>query len=458
MLDPRRTLAIVCGAQRWPHLANFEPATAFGNSAAALRDYLTAAGGANLPADNVLWLFDEPNAIAHYERIAAFLAARLGALDAAQGADTLVLFAYVGHGTFFGPTKEYCLLLSDTRAPIEADTSLKLSTLAGLLRSCAPRSSRLLILDCCFAGVAAKYFYQSDGPQQIASAKAAEIVRTMPGDRGVAMLCAASAVDAARLADPSTVTLFNRALLAVLTAGDPETAGALSPRRVCDLVYGALLASGEEHPPRPEVHVPDQTGGDLGDAPVFPNPAPARPSEDRSGTRDEGTVRSSGTRPRTRAEFVDRVTALLRIRQGKPFHVVPDISPRLAQRVRGQHSLADEEQLLAVLDLSFFRRGTTSAVFTDEGFRYRLSRADVGLNLRYEVFPSCTFGAGKVPRGTPTGHTWEAEGVSVTTPTRTIVLDFGNMPSGTVPAMRQLLQDISALASEYNPIVGGDQR
>ncbi|MEU5907092.1 hypothetical protein [Micromonospora sp. NPDC047527] len=56
-----------------------------------------------------------------------------------------------------------------------------------------------------------------------------------------------------------------------------------------------------------------------------------------------------------------------------------------------------------------------------------------------------------MPRGTPTGHAWQADGVSVTTPTRTVVLDFGDIPSGAVLAMRQLFQDISALATEYLP-------
>ncbi|MFC3502823.1 hypothetical protein ACFOOK_17835 [Micromonospora krabiensis] len=477
MLDPRRTLAVLCGAQSWPHLAHFEPAAAFSNSATALRSYLGDADGAGLPDENVLWLFDEPNAVAHYERIAAFLTARLAALDAPQGADTLVLFAYIGHGTFFGPAKEYCLLVTDTRAPIEADTSLRLSTLAGLLRACAPRSSRLLLLDCCFAGVAATYFYQSGGPREIASAKAAEIVRATPGDRGVAILCAASAVDGARLADPSTVTLFHRELLAVLAAGDPETPGALSPRRVCDLVYAALLASGAEHPPRPEVHVPDQSGGDLGNAAIFPNRAAPRSADERGpagggpdvdgraggGTGDGGAGGGGGdptsrTGPLAREAFLNRVTMLLRMRQGTSFHVVPDIPLRLSDVVRGHHAMADDERLLAVLDLSFFRRGKLSAAFTDRGFRYRASRHhSSALNLPYDVFPRCTFGPGFVERGTPSGQRWKVDAVTVTTPTRTAVLDFPNMPSGTVPAMRQLLKDIADLVAEHQGATG-DQR
>ncbi|MFI7609325.1 hypothetical protein ACIBTV_30020 [Micromonospora sp. NPDC049366] len=477
MLDPRRTLAVICGAQGWPHLTHFEPAAAFHNSATALRSYLGDADGAGLPDENVLWLFDEPNAVAHYERIAAFLTARLAALDAPQGADTLVLFAYVGHGTFFGPAKEYCLLVTDTRAPIEADTSLRLSTLAGLLRACAPRSSRLLLLDCCFAGVAATYFYQSGGPQEIASAKAAEIVRATPGDRGVAMLCAASAVDGARLADPSTLTLFHRELLAVLAAGDPDTVGALSPRRVCDLVYAALLASGEEHPPRPEVHVPDQSGGDLGNAGIFPNRAAPRAADDRGpdgggradggadgggpadGGAGGGTDRTPRSDPLAGEAFLDRVTMLLRMRQGTRLHVVPDIPLRLSDIVRGHHSMADDERLLAVLDLSYFQRGKSSAAFTDRGFRYRAAARhhSHALNLPYDVFPRCTFEPGFVERGTPSGHRWKEDAVTVTTPTRTTVLDFPNMPRGTVPAMQELLQDIADLVAERQGATG-DQR
>ena len=109
MLDPERTLAIVCGAKEWPRLTSFESAEAFANSATLIRDYLTGKKDLGLSTDRILWLFGQPNATEQYERITDFLQRQFEALDAPRGKRVLILFFYIGHGAFFGASLDYCL-------------------------------------------------------------------------------------------------------------------------------------------------------------------------------------------------------------------------------------------------------------------------------------------------------------------------------------------------------------
>ena len=270
---PERTLAVICGASDWPRLRHFEAAPAFMNSAQAIRDYIHhSKNGLNVPPENMLWLFNIEDAVSQYGQIDDFLTRRLDSLGEVTGTNIVILFVYVGHGAFFGTAKEYCLLIRDTRAPIEAETSLRVATLSRLLRAKAPASSRILVLDCCFAGEAARSF-QSNLDQAVL-AKASEVIERAGTDRGVALLCASSSRNPARLDSVSSYTLFGRELVQVLTNGDPQTKGPLNLRRVCDLVRRGLASTGGEDAPTPEVHVPDQVGGDLAAVPLFPNLAP----------------------------------------------------------------------------------------------------------------------------------------------------------------------------------------
>ncbi|MFI9061751.1 caspase family protein [Streptomyces sp. NPDC053429] len=268
MIDSNRTIGIVCGASEWPYLPNFESAEAFDNTARNVRNYLAGENGLSLRPENTLWLFNEPDAVQQYDRIFNFLTQRLAALNAPNGSGTLVLFWYIGHGAFFESDRDYCLLVRGTRAPIEMITSLRVATLAKIFRKVAQRSARTLILDCCFAGEAAISFQGS--LDQAVAAKASQAVET---DHGVALLCAASARNPAQLEDKSTMTLFGRAVLEVLTRGDQSVFGAMSLRDLSRLANLKLSSYEVEDPPRSEVHSPDQAGGDLAARPLFPNPA-----------------------------------------------------------------------------------------------------------------------------------------------------------------------------------------
>ena len=361
MLDPKRTLAIVCGAKEWPNLGNFSAADAFENSAELIRDYLIKEESLGLSQENILWLFGSGGSVAQCEMINEFLDLRFAALNATRGKGVLILFFYVGHGAFFGASRTYCLLVRDTRSLLEMETSLQVATLARLFRLKATESQRILFLDCCFAGEAAKLF-QGDLDQTVA-AKALEVVEEDPADRGVALLCAASSRNPAKIESPTSYTFFGHELARVLTTRGPSTPGALTLRRVCEIVRRELRLAGGEDAPRPEVHMPDQERGDLAAVPLFPNPASVQ--EQRPHSAEEKylpeakgktlTDRASATRILNYAERA----ALLMTDEYRQAEVLarfaevlaatdPDRAELIAQSVAGRHRKAPALARVAV--------------------------------------------------------------------------------------------------------------
>ncbi|MGW0178450.1 caspase family protein [Nocardia sp. NPDC003345] len=333
MHDPDRTVAVICGASSWPRLDRFTAATAFSRTAQGLTAYLTGDNGLGLAAENVLDLFDsEATAVEHFDRMKQFLEHHMRRTRSRHGRGMLVLVAYIGHGAFFEAQRFYCLLLRDTHEPAPVETSLRVQALARTLKHTAPRSSRIVILDSCFAAHAVHDF-QSD-IQQVASAKAQEAVEseldeipgapggpgeTAPGDvldgtgrdadareetyeavtaldaggglGGVALLCASSSKDPAQLASRDSYTLFGQALLDVLRHGDARNPGPMTLRQVRRLIGARLLPIRDA--PRPQVHSPEQDGRDLADEPLFPNPAHPSPPPMRI-TRPRRTRRILG--------------------------------------------------------------------------------------------------------------------------------------------------------------------
>ncbi|MFF0488349.1 hypothetical protein ACFYTQ_04930 [Nocardia sp. NPDC004068] len=269
----QRTLAIICGASRWPRLNNFESNQGFSNTANQLSGYLTSENGLRIRPENLLWLFDSPEgSINQLDQIDAFFEERFRIFEAPSGAAVTIVLIYVGHGAFFGRERMYCLLLRDTHEPHLAATSLRVADLANALRARAPQSSQFIVLDACFAGVAFKDF-QSD-IQQIGYQKIENDLREVDA-RGVVLLCSASARNPAQLDRSGLATMFGHAMLEVLKAGDAELHGAMSLGHVYKLTRRYL--EGFDNAPLPELHAPDQRSVDLCNMPLFPNPA-------RSGT------------------------------------------------------------------------------------------------------------------------------------------------------------------------------
>ncbi|WP_405922362.1 hypothetical protein [Streptomyces sp. NBC_00122] len=384
-LVPRRTLAVVAGASAWPSMDGFPAAAAFARSSRHIVKYLTGSDHLALPTENLLDLFDLPNSREQYASIDAFFSRRQKDLGAEHGKGLLVLFFYLGHGAFFGPARDYCLLVHDTQGPLEDETSLRVASLGRLMKARMPLSARILVLDCCFAAEAARTL---QGPlDEVVTRKTEELLTYFPADRGVALLCAASAHAPARLENLDTRTLFNRALVDTLKAGDPEAPGPLTLRRVCTLTGQRLAAVPDA--PRPEVHVPDQASGDLASVPLFPNPAaptaaaPAEPAE-----------RPAPVYP-VPADFGQHLReALEELGPVRNFHLVRQgISQPAVDKAVAFHGLASSEEVLAVWQTHWrIFGGPESLVFTRAGI---LAKDPSGtLDLGYDSFPDSRFSAG----------------------------------------------------------------
>ncbi|MGN2637460.1 caspase family protein [Nocardia takedensis] len=291
MYEPDRTAAIILGASSWPRMPGFNAATAFRNTANGLREYLTDSTGMRLPPENLLDLFDSTlSSVQQIDAVQTFLRGRMGRVHSKHGEKMLVLVAYIGHGAFFETERFYCLLVRDTHEPSLVESSLRVSTLAGTLKKTAPRSARVVILDSCFAAEAVKGF-QSD-VEQVASAKVQKVAdqeieldrlhqpvgeaaenasaQERPDSGGVALLCASSSRDPAKLASKDSFTLFGRALLRALRHGDVHKDRPLSLRDIYDLVRTHLKPIGDA--PQPQIHTPEQNGDDLAHRRIFPNP------------------------------------------------------------------------------------------------------------------------------------------------------------------------------------------
>lgn len=346
MLDPVRTLAVVAGASAWPSIPAFTPARAFANTATAVNKYLTASSGIGLPTDNVLDLFDEPEVAKQYARMEAFLRAGLSRMGATHGDGATLLFWYVGHGAFLGSKRDYCLLVRDTSELFGTETSIRVTTLSHALRQIAPRSARIVILDCCFAAEAAKHFQGS-----LEQAVAAQLETALSTDRGVVVLAASGARTPALLADETSKTRFGAAMLDVLQTGDPQRGRALSVRDLGELCWQRLTDGNTDAPPRPEVHSPDQSYGDLSTVPLFPNPGapPEATTEQPAAVRDEEPADASG--PAALRRGGSSASLLGAVLQGRPVDALS-----AARDLARMDGVVDDELVNRLPDAEWRRR------------------------------------------------------------------------------------------------------
>jgi hypothetical protein len=275
--SPRTTLVIVLGASEWPYSPDFEQAQAFADSARDLAGYFLAPHHFNLPAENLLNLFDSRRSSDDIDiEIGKFLSRRVAELsEACTGARDLLIY-FTGHGGFAGGGSSFYLAIRRTRRENRIASSIPIASLAHTLREKARQLRRFVILDCCFAGAAFTVF-QGQGPAQAAIGQAITAFTVystrlgVPGS-GTSLLCS-SGSKAPSIARPGErYTAFSGALLHVLKRGTTDQAGNLSLYTVRDLIEDFLRATYGEEAPRPEVHSPDQSDGDVAAVPFFPNP------------------------------------------------------------------------------------------------------------------------------------------------------------------------------------------
>jgi hypothetical protein len=159
-----RSRALLIGVSAYEY-AEFPPIRAARNSLQAMRSVLTDPALGGWPPERI--------SVAANPGSAAELAS--GIADLADATTGVLLLYYVGHGVL-SARGELCLTVTSTRPDRPKITGLPWDTLADVLRG-SPASTRLAILDCCFAGQAIE--------AQTSQARASEAL-SGDGDPGLA--------------------------------------------------------------------------------------------------------------------------------------------------------------------------------------------------------------------------------------------------------------------------------
>lgn len=265
---------VILGASRFPYCDGLDN-PAFARSAVAARD-LFAAPGPVFARTAVLDLFDSQ---AHPGEIVEAIERHIDA----HPDMTDVLIYYCGHGSFTRD-RTYFLTLGGTRLGREASTGLKLKDLRHDLETRLADRRLYVVLDCCFAGEAAKEFMGASVDQAVEAA----IHEALPPG-GWLVLAASSASSVAMAPAGHNLTMFTGALVDVLRRASRP----LSLDQITVETRRAILAAHGGRAVLPECHAPRQSGGDLRRVPVFgglaaavrvasPRPAPVpTPAERR---------------------------------------------------------------------------------------------------------------------------------------------------------------------------------
>src|SRR6266487_4591625 len=283
--SPQTTLLILLGASGWPFSSEFQSSEAFANAARRLRAYFLNPRPFGLPAENLLDLFDTDQSADELDvTIGQFLQQRVAGLRAGGNPARDILLYFVGHGGFVGRDADFYLAIRRTRMDNPRASGVQMISLADTLTEKVRYLRRIIILDCCFAAAAFSAF-QSE-PAQVALEKTRAAFEFkgkgtgFPG-KGTVLLCSSNHTSPSLLLPDGSSTMFTKALVDTLMQGTSLQQEYLSLREVAGLAAQALMEI--RNAPRPIVHSPDHSEGDIADIPFFPNP---RTEEER--TRLEG--------------------------------------------------------------------------------------------------------------------------------------------------------------------------
>jgi hypothetical protein len=142
--------AVLIGVSAFQH-AEFPPIRAARNSLQAMRVLLSDPALCGWPPEQITTIANPISA----ESLAVQVA------DLAEGTTDVLLLYYVGHGVL-SDDGELCLTVPSTHPNRPKISGLHWDTVADMLRAC-PARTRLVILDCCFAGQAIEALSGSTG-------------------------------------------------------------------------------------------------------------------------------------------------------------------------------------------------------------------------------------------------------------------------------------------------------
>jgi hypothetical protein len=308
-----RTLGvIILGASVYPrfpsarHLDN----DSFARSAAAFVNLFQDEKAIVFPRPVILDLFDsddDPSSLV--ERIRQFIRNEQKLTD--------VLFYYCGHGEFL-PDRRYYLTLKRTTPENEAFTGLPLRQMGITLE--APLASKrvFIVLDCCFAGRAAKELMTTALGNLIEK----DVLRPFPR-RGRALIAASAAGEPAIAPEGEPLTMFTGALVDVVSNGIAGEKRELSLR---DIVDSVRIRINERHGSAgvaPQIHAPWQIEGDITELPFFVNRAFVPPPETTTERETYQATVADLERPlaRTRRAAVETLEQLLSNTQSDAFRI-----------------------------------------------------------------------------------------------------------------------------------------
>lgn len=274
--SPQTTLVVLLGASVFPRAPRFESSEAFANSARDLEAYFLQSF--QMPQKNLLNLFDAEESPPDLEgKIGDFLKKRIVELRGEGFAARDAIFYYVGHGGFTRSNR-YHLPVRYTQEPGPESSNLGMESLAHTLKENTRSLRRILILDCCFAATAVQYQAAASEAalrQTIQIFEERDEGRGFPS-QGTSLLCSSDRNSPSITFPFAKYTTFSEALLFTLNNGsaylneDHFSLGTLSR-----LMSEYLFKCYQDQVPRPEVHSPDQSEGDVASVPFFPNPKPS---------------------------------------------------------------------------------------------------------------------------------------------------------------------------------------
>lgn len=264
-----QALAILLGASSYPRQPDLVGEASFLVAAAGLRKLVRETLA--VPKARFLDLFDAAlNGPETDDRIAKFLQRK--SIRGNSAITDLFVF-YVGHGGFREGSSEYCLCIRTTQKHNRFFHSLPLAMLATTIRTYAQNVRRFVVIDACFAGAAVANF-QSAALDEVVRQKVEETTWSEPAipDAGTAVLCASSKRSPAEFVSEGG-TMFTDALLSVLREGDRARGKLLTFKDVRDLTISRIRRRHGAEGVQPELHVPDQSKGDISMLGLFSNPA-----------------------------------------------------------------------------------------------------------------------------------------------------------------------------------------
>ena len=290
--SPQTTLVILLGASAWP-FSKLPSSPAFARSACKVRDYFCHSHRFGLPPQNWLDLFDtrgSPNEVDL--AIGTFLDERIASLKQMGTPARDLLFYYIGHGVFaYGHDLAYHLAIHSTRDESLRASAIAMAALADTLKAKARHLRRIVILDCCFA--AESLSYMQSAPDQVALQQTIFAFKEKSTGHGIprkgtSLLCSSGPQEPSFILPDHSGTMFSEALVRALTLGNTHRLDKvhLCLHEIKDLIEATLEDLAEGKAPRPLLHSPDQSNGDVAFVPFFPNP-PAEAERLRKATEAE---------------------------------------------------------------------------------------------------------------------------------------------------------------------------